>query len=187
MNLRRVVIEPAQGAQCRTDLVLDPAAHLWRGRSQLLQGKRKAGHHRLLVIGVRSGLLMSRKIGASVDPDQSSANPMRGSFLPQDQRKLGRYPRPWIMGYDPNGVLLHRSGRRRRSGVDMTVRCADDCFAAAELAEEGWLGVTRIGVELNRNIGRRDLAEIDRNRERPGLAVTREARFCDVKPRPVLT
>jgi hypothetical protein len=54
MDLRLVAIEPAQGAQCRTDLALDPAAHLGRGRSQLLQGKRKAGHHRLLVIGVRS-------------------------------------------------------------------------------------------------------------------------------------
>src|SRR5271169_5087421 len=130
---------------------------------------------------------MSRKIGAGVDPDQSSANPRRGSLLPQDQRKLGRYPHTWIMGEDPDGVLLRRAGRRRSSGINMTVRCADDCFAAEEFAEEGCFGVAWIGVELNRDIGRSDLAEIDRHRERPGFAVTGEARFPDVKPRPVPT
>ena len=28
MDLRLIAIEPAQGPQCRTDLVLNPAAHL---------------------------------------------------------------------------------------------------------------------------------------------------------------
>jgi hypothetical protein len=51
MDLRWVVIEPTQGAQRRADLVLHPAAHLRRGCLQLLQGKGKAGHYRLLVIG----------------------------------------------------------------------------------------------------------------------------------------
>jgi hypothetical protein len=31
MNLRRVMIEPAQRAQRRADLVLDPSAHFRRG------------------------------------------------------------------------------------------------------------------------------------------------------------
>jgi hypothetical protein len=32
MDLRRVVIEPAQGAQRHADLVLRPSAHFGRGR-----------------------------------------------------------------------------------------------------------------------------------------------------------
>src|SRR6516162_5985579 len=71
MDLRRIVLKPAQGAERRADLVLDPPPHLGRGRSQLLQGKCKAGHDRLLVIGVFLSALMSRKIRAGVDPGQS--------------------------------------------------------------------------------------------------------------------
>jgi hypothetical protein len=71
MNLRRVVIEAAQRAKRRADLVLDPSAHFRRGGFQLFQGKCKAGHYRLLIICVRSSSLMSRKIGAGVDPGQS--------------------------------------------------------------------------------------------------------------------
>ena len=52
MNLRSVVIEPAQGAQRHADLVLHPASHFRRSGFQLFQGKCKAGHDRLFVIGV---------------------------------------------------------------------------------------------------------------------------------------
>jgi hypothetical protein len=44
----------------------------------------------------------------------------------------------------------------------VTVGRASDCFAAEQFAEEGRLGAARIGIKLNRHIGRRDLAEINR-------------------------
>jgi hypothetical protein len=49
----------------------------------------------------------------------------------------------------------------RGSELGRNVGRASDCFAAEQFAEEGRLGAARIGIKLNRHIGRRGLAEIN--------------------------
>ena len=121
------------------------------------------------------------KTSAGFDAHQST-----GSFLPEDQRELGRDMRAGVIRNDANRVILGRPGCWRRPGVDMTVRCAGNRFAAAKLAEELRLIFARLGIKLNRHFICRDLAKIHRHREPPSPVVAGETGFSQVKARPML-
>src|SRR5260370_21392490 len=54
-----------------------------------------------------------------------------------------------------------------------------------ESTEERLPAIARLGIELNRHFLRCDLAEIDRDRERPYCAVVRGSGFSDAKVPPM--
>lgn len=101
--------------------------------------------------------------------------------LPQDERELGWNRCARVTRHNPHGVIPGRPVIGHRAGIEgRGIGRGTAQFNARRRA-----AFARLGIELNRDVFRRDLAQLDRDREKPAGRISRDRRRRDTNKRPV--